>query len=45
MLNCTLLEFNHVGLFGFEEEPKLLNVLSVCSQCCTGLFYVIKKIE
>lgn len=24
MLNCTLSEFNHIGLFGFEEEPKLL---------------------
>lgn len=31
MLNCTLLEFNHIGLFGFEEEPNLLTVLSVCS--------------
>lgn len=24
MLNCTLVEFNHIGLFGFEEEPNLL---------------------
>lgn len=23
MLNYTLLESNHIGLFGFEEEPKL----------------------
>lgn len=24
MGNCTLLGFNHIGLFGFKEEPKLL---------------------
>lgn len=24
MGNCTLSGFNHIGLFGFKEEPKLL---------------------
>lgn len=27
MGNCTLSGFNHIGLFGFEEEPKLLLLL------------------
>lgn len=47
MLSCTLSEFNHIGLFGFEEEPKLLMRYPLHSQCCTGkgFFYAIKKIN